>query len=224
MAPSWPRMRPSPNSHAIAKLRAQLPAAVTPTPMSSRDASHGFSRSLCATVACAVKKSRSAGRDESRNDLWGIVPVARGLSWIDAWDARLLRCHACRNEAGRQPAGRPAQWRQQDRLLSVAAPPMKPARRGSNPRICDFTNRAAPPRHGLRERPQLLPALGPFSCSFPIWHRVNGGRCFDIEATIGKDLPRLRALARMTVMERFSETAATTADEPSSISSIRRVI
>jgi hypothetical protein len=43
-------------------------------------------------------------------------------------------------------------------------------------------------------------------------------------ATVGKGLPRLRALARMTVMERFSETAMIAADEPSSISSIKCVI
>lgn len=40
------------------------------------------------------------------------------------------------------------------------------------------------------------------------------------EATIGKGLPRLRALARMTVMGRFSETAMLAADEPSSISTV----
>jgi hypothetical protein len=43
-------------------------------------------------------------------------------------------------------------------------------------------------------------------------------------ATIGKGLPRFRALARMTVMERFSETAMTAADDPSSISTISCVI
>jgi hypothetical protein len=43
-------------------------------------------------------------------------------------------------------------------------------------------------------------------------------------ATIGNGLPRFRALARITVMERFSETAMTAADEPSSISTIRCVI
>jgi len=40
-------------------------------------------------------------------------------------------------------------------------------------------------------------------------------------STIGKGLPRFRALARMTVMERFSETAILAADEPPSISAIR---
>jgi hypothetical protein len=34
-----PRMEPSPYPHVIAKVSAQLPAAVTPTPMSSLDAS-----------------------------------------------------------------------------------------------------------------------------------------------------------------------------------------
>jgi hypothetical protein len=47
--------------HAIAKVPVQLPAAVTPTPMSSRDASHGFSRSLRARVAGAVKKAAAQG-------------------------------------------------------------------------------------------------------------------------------------------------------------------
>lgn len=51
--PSRPRIGPSPYPHATAKVRAQL-ATVTPTPMSSRDASHGFSRSLRARAACAV--------------------------------------------------------------------------------------------------------------------------------------------------------------------------
>ena len=89
-------MRPSPYSHAIAKVPAQFPAAVTPTPVSSRDAPHGFSRSLRARVAGPVEKSRRARRDEGRSHLWRIVPVARRLSWFDAWDARMLRCYARR--------------------------------------------------------------------------------------------------------------------------------
>jgi hypothetical protein len=41
------------------------------------------------------------------------------------------------------------------------------------------------------------------------------------DATIGKGLPRFRALARMTVTDRFSETAMQVGDEPSSISAIK---
>ena len=41
------------------------------------------------------------------------------------------------------------------------------------------------------------------------------------DATIGNGFPRFRALARMTAIERFNETAMLAADEPSSISSIR---
>jgi hypothetical protein len=155
-------MRPSPYSHAIAKVQAHRPAAVTPTPMSSRDASHGFSRSLCARVAGAVAKSRRAGRDKSHNHLWGIVPVARRLSRLDAWDARLLRCYARRNEVGRQSVSRPAQRRRDDRLLSVAASPVSPVRCGRQ--IADLrlyeSCWAAPgiaPNNGLR-----LPRAGPF--------------------------------------------------------------
>jgi hypothetical protein len=39
--------------------------------------------------------------------------------------------------------------------------------------------------------------------------------------TTGNGFPTFRALARMAVIERFSETAMLTADEPSSISTIR---
>jgi hypothetical protein len=41
------------------------------------------------------------------------------------------------------------------------------------------------------------------------------------DATLGKGLPRFRALARMTVTDRFSETAMQVGDEPSSISAIK---
>jgi hypothetical protein len=41
------------------------------------------------------------------------------------------------------------------------------------------------------------------------------------DATIGNGLPRFRALARMTVIERFNEMAMLAAEEPSSISAIR---
>jgi hypothetical protein len=41
------------------------------------------------------------------------------------------------------------------------------------------------------------------------------------DATIAKGLPRLRALARTTVIDRFNETAMLAADEPSSISAIK---
>jgi hypothetical protein len=40
-------------------------------------------------------------------------------------------------------------------------------------------------------------------------------------ATIGKGLPRFRALARMTVIDRFNETAMQAGDEPLSISAIK---
>jgi hypothetical protein len=40
------------------------------------------------------------------------------------------------------------------------------------------------------------------------------------DATIAKDLPRLRAFARMDMTEHFSETAMLAGDEPSSISTI----
>jgi hypothetical protein len=43
----------------------------------------------------------------------------------------------------------------------------------------------------------------------------------ELTATIGNGFPRFRALARMTVIERFNEMAMLAADEPSSISSIR---
>jgi len=41
------------------------------------------------------------------------------------------------------------------------------------------------------------------------------------DATIGNGLPIFRALARITVTDRFSETAMQTGDEPSSISAIK---
>ena len=44
------------------------------------------------------------------------------------------------------------------------------------------------------------------------------------DATIGKGLPRFRAFARITVTDRFSETAMLAGDEPSSISAIRRAV
>ena len=80
-------------------------------------------------------------------------------------------------------------------------------------------------RHGHQERPQLLPGAGAvFYGRFTsdIEQRRNGGSVGG--ATIGKGLPRLRALARMMVMERLSLTATSSAGEPSSINSIRCVI
>jgi hypothetical protein len=56
-----PRMRPSPYSHAIAKVPAQFPAAVTPTPVPSRDAPHGFSRSLAHELRAQLKKAAAQG-------------------------------------------------------------------------------------------------------------------------------------------------------------------
>jgi hypothetical protein len=44
------------------------------------------------------------------------------------------------------------------------------------------------------------------------------------DATTGKGLPRFRALARMTVIDRFNDTAMLAGDEPSSISAIRRAV
>jgi hypothetical protein len=44
------------------------------------------------------------------------------------------------------------------------------------------------------------------------------------DATIAKGLPRFRALARMTIIDRFNETAMLAADEPSSIGAIRRAV
>jgi hypothetical protein len=41
------------------------------------------------------------------------------------------------------------------------------------------------------------------------------------DATIGKGLPRSRAFARITVIDRFSETAMLAGDEPLSISAIK---
>jgi hypothetical protein len=52
-------MGPSPYPHVIAKVAAQLPAAVTPTPMSSRDDPHGsadhFAQELRAQMSRAAK-------------------------------------------------------------------------------------------------------------------------------------------------------------------------
>jgi hypothetical protein len=44
------------------------------------------------------------------------------------------------------------------------------------------------------------------------------------DTTIGKGLPRFRALARMTVIDRFNETAMLAGAAPSSISAIRRAV
>jgi hypothetical protein len=46
----------------------------------------------------------------------------------------------------------------------------------------------------------------------------------ELDATIGKGLPRFRALARMTVIDRFNETAMQAGDEPLSISAIKRAV
>jgi hypothetical protein len=47
--------------HVIAKVPAQLSAAVTPTPTSSRDAQHGFSRSLRARMRAQMSRAAMRG-------------------------------------------------------------------------------------------------------------------------------------------------------------------
>jgi hypothetical protein len=121
-SPSPFRTGPSPCPHTVAKVPAEPPVRRR----ADANVIAGFSRSLRTRTAGAVEKSRRARLDKSRNHLSGIVPVARRLSRLDARNARMLRCHARRNEAGRHPDSGTAQWGRHDRWLSVAAPPMKP--------------------------------------------------------------------------------------------------
>jgi len=68
------------------------------------------------------------------------------------------------------------------------------------------------PRHDPKTASVASPALGPFLCLSP-----------GLKRDYRKGLPRLRALGRMTVIERFSETAVNAADEPLSISTTKCV-
>jgi hypothetical protein len=89
--------------------------------MSSRDASHGFSRSLRARIAGTNEPGRQSWLDRYRHQLRGIVSISRRLSRPYARDACMLWCHAQRNEAGRYRAGRTGQRPRDDRSLSVTA-------------------------------------------------------------------------------------------------------
>jgi hypothetical protein len=115
--------------------------------MSSRDAHHGFGRSLRARIAGANEPSRKAWLDRHRHQLWGIVSIRWRLSRLNARDACLLRCHAQRNEAGRYPASRTDRRPRDDRSLSVAAPKVKPLREQSHDLRFNESCRSAPSAH-----------------------------------------------------------------------------